>query len=162
MAEQKTITLWNAKLYFKNFAGAQGKWNNAGDRNFGVFLDDDTARELEEDGWNVKRTKPDEDGYERPFIKVKVNFKGRPKIYLVRSNRKVLLDEESVGEIDDLVFEKVDLKIRHAYLKNYDVWTQYLDKGFFTVLEDELDRAYSDPDPIIEPIEDDLDDIPFE
>lgn len=162
MAEQKSITLWNAQLYFKNFRGDPGKWNSAGDRNFGVFLDDDTAKELEADGWNVKHTRPDDDGYERPFIKVKVNFKGHPKIYLVRTGSKVLLDEESVGEIDDLIFEKVDLKIRHAYLSKYDVWTQYLDKGFFTVLEDELDRAYADPAPMIEPMEDDLDDIPFE
>lgn len=153
-----TITIWDAKLYFKNFSGAEGRYNKAGDRNFGVFIDDETAIKLEEEGWNVKRTKPDEDGYQRPYLKVKVNFKGRPAIYLINSSSKVRLDEDTVGDLDDYVFEKIDLKIRHAYLRNYDVWTHYLDKGFFTILEDELDRAYADHQT---PIFDDEDDIPF-
>ena len=154
-----TLTLWNAQLYFKNFSGAEGRFNNKGDRNFGVFIDDETAEKLSSEGWNVKFTKPDEDGYQRPYLKVKVNFRGNPKLYLVTSGNKTILDADTAGELDAMVFEKVDLKIRHAYLKNYDVWTNYLDKGFFTALEDDLDRAYSDI-PTGTPIEEE-DDIPF-
>lgn len=136
------ITIWNAELYFKNFSGDPGRFNNAGDRNFGVFIDDKTAADLEADGWNVKRAKPDDTGYQRPYLKVKVNFKGKPKIYLVTNGNKQFLDEDTVDLLDRYTFEKIDIKIRHAYLKNYDVYTNYLDKGFFTLLEDDLDRAY--------------------
>ena len=154
------ITIWGAQLYFKNFSGAPGRFNNLGDRNFGVFIDDQTAAELEADGWTVKRTKPDEEGYCRPYLKVKVNFRGRPKIYMVTSGNKQLLDEETVGMLDGCIFEKIDLKIRHVYLKNYDVYTNYLDKGFFTLLEDDLDRAYFGDVGDVGAFEDE-DDIPF-
>ena len=139
---EDVITLFGAKLYFRNFAGEEGIYNKKGDRNFGVFIEDDLAARLENAGWNVKRTKPDEDGYSRAYIKVKVNFKGRPKLYLVTSGNKTLLTEDNVDELDSLVFENVDLKIRRAYLSRYDQYAQYLDKGFFTALEDELDKKY--------------------
>ena len=158
MESNQVITIWDAKLYFKNFTGAEGRYNQKGDRNFGVFIDDDTAKQLESDGWNVKYTKPNEEGYQRPYLKVKLNFKGRPRLYLVADGRKTILTEETAGELDDLVFEKVDLKIRHAYLKNYDCWTQYIDKGYFTVLEDDLDRAYATPR---DEFDEAMDDIPF-
>lgn len=153
-----TLTIWDAKFYFKNFSGEEGLYNKKGDRNFGVFINDEDAERLKADGWNVKYAKPDEDGYQRPFLKVKVNFKGKPKIYQINSVNKVLLDEETVGDLDDYVFEKADIKVRHAYLRRYDTWSIYLDKGFFTILEDDLDRAYIDRQT---PIFDDEDDIPF-
>ena len=140
----ENITIWDAKLYFKNFSGEPGRFNNAGDRNFGVFIGSELAEELTEDGWNVKYTKSNDEGERRAYLKVKVNFKGNPKIYLVTNGKTVRLDQDTVGELDELFFEKIDLKIRHVYLRNYDVWTQYLDKAYFTVLQDDLDRAYAD------------------
>lgn len=164
MENNQTITIWDAKLYFKNFAGAEGRYNQKGDRNFGVFIDDETAKQLEEDGWNVKYTKPNEDGYQRPYLKVKVSYKGyqKPRLYLEdEEGHKVILKEEDVADLDEYVFDKIDLKIRHAYLKNYDVWTQYLDKGYFVMVEDEIDKAHGNNPAMSSPIEDDLDDIPF-
>lgn len=146
--EIKDVTIRNAELYFKNFAGEEGTWNSKGDRNFGVFLDDDIAEELANDGWNVKKTKPNEEGYCRPFLKVKVNFKGNPRVYMVTSHNKQILDEEDIKHLDHCIFEKIDLKIRHVYLKKYDCYANYLDKGFFTIVEDELDREYFGGDDI--------------
>lgn len=155
--EIKDITIRDAVLYFRNFAGEEGTWNSKGDRNFGVFLNDEDAEALEAAGWNVKKTKPNEEGYCRPFIKVKVNFKGNPRIYMVTSHNKQILDEETVGHLDHCIFEKIDLKIRHVYLKKYDCFANYLDKGFFTIVEDDLDREYFGGDSL----EEAEDDIPF-
>ncbi len=136
------IIIRDAELYFTNFAGEPGKYNNPGDRNFGVFISEEDAEMLSAAGWNVKYTKPDIEGYARPYLKVKVNFRGRPRIYMCTTGNKQLLDEETIDILDGCIFEKIDLKIKHVYLKNYDTYTNYLEKGFFTLLEDELDKEY--------------------
>lgn len=163
MENNQTITIWDAKLYFRNFSGEEGRFNQKGDRNFGVFIDDEIAEQLKEDGWNVKYTKPNEEGYQRPYLKVKLNYRGysKPRLYLEDGEgHKTILTEDTVSDLDEYTFEKIDLKIRHAYLKTYDVWTQYLDKGYFVMLEDEIDKAHGGIMPTAEPIDED-DYIPF-
>ena len=49
------------QLIFRNFEGAAGKFNNAGDRNFCLIIDDELAGELQSKGWSIKHTKARED-----------------------------------------------------------------------------------------------------
>ena len=152
------IVIRDAKFYFKNFSGAPGTYNDPGDRNFGVYIGEELAEELADAGWNVKYTKPKEDREPRPFLKIKLKFKGHPHLYMVRGNKTVELDEETVNELDELYFEKADIKLKRVYLSKYDTYGQYIDKGFFTILLDELDREYLDHST---PAFGDEDDIPF-
>ena len=67
------ITIENARLIFRDFTGEKNKYNN--DRTFGVVLDPEFADKLENDGWNVKRLAPREEGDEPLcFLTVKVVF----------------------------------------------------------------------------------------
>ena len=52
------IRIENAKIRFRNFSGKEGRFNPAGRRNFCVFLDDDTANDLKDEGWNIKWLNP--------------------------------------------------------------------------------------------------------
>ena len=114
----------DARITFRNFAGAEKEFNREGDRNFSWVIDDqDLANRLIEDGWNVRIRPPRDEGGE-PFIHlpVKVQF-GTPfplTIKLVRPGMKPLeLDEDSVKCLDHMDIERIDMDIRpHDWVIN--------------------------------------------
>lgn len=113
--DKGVVSIDEARIIFRNFKGEASQFNRAGDRNFAVFIDDeDIAEELQKAGWNVKIKEPKEEG-DKPymFLKVNVKFGGRPpKIYLESGNSHVLLNEETIGCLDDIDIVSVDMDIR--------------------------------------------------
>ena len=102
-------------IIFKNFEGRGDKFNREGDRNFSLrFRDPALADEVAKDGWNV-RIKPardeDEDDFMRLPIKVKFTDYG-PKVYLWSGDNRVELDEESVGCLDNIEIDHVNMDVR--------------------------------------------------
>lgn len=145
----KSIVIENARITFRNFSGAEGKYNRAGDRNFAVLLDPDIADEMAKDGWNVKYLKPrDEQEDPQAYIQVSVNFKGRkpPKVVMVTSRGKSTLDESMVGILDWAEFTNVDLTLNpYEWEVNGKTGVKaYLKTIFATLFEDELDLKYAD------------------
>lgn len=117
-AARGIVQIDDARIIYRNFAGAPSKFNREGDRNFAVVIDDqDIAEALTEKGWNVKIKPPREEGDE-PFmflpVKVKFNERG-PRVYLQNSlggRNRVTLDEDTVGILDNVDITNVDLDIR--------------------------------------------------
>lgn len=143
-----TYTIKNAKLLFRNFAGAQDRFGKTA-RTFCVIVPDDAVDDFRSEGFNVKTLKPrDETEEPLPFIKVKVNFGGRPpKIVSIVGRTRTLLNEQTVGALDFADLERADIAIRpyHGQTKAGATFcSAYLDKGFFTVVEDELEAMYSE------------------
>lgn len=101
----------NAKIIFRNFAGKETQFNRAGNRNFCLVIDPNTAQKLAADGWNVKVLRPREEGDEPThYIQVTVRYDNfPPNIYMVANGRKTLLDEESVGTLDYADITNVDV-----------------------------------------------------
>lgn len=156
MNEERRVTskikIEDARLIFRNFKGEGSQYNSKGDRNFGVLLNDDLAADLVKDGWNVKFRKPREDDpeqYRQPWLPVKVRFgKIPPIITLIKPYGKMLLDEESVDQLDWTVIEKCDLIIRPY---NYPSIagrpagvSAYLKAIYVTTSDDDLERKYAD------------------
>lgn len=148
--DDQTVLLEDARIVFKNFAGNEGMYNRAGDRNFAVVLDEKMAQQLEEDGYNVKRKPPREEGEpEFIYLSVKVSYKGRPPrlVLITKSqNRRTVLDEGTCELLDYAELEHVDLIIRPY---KWDVSgktgiTAYLKTCYATLREDELDLKYAD------------------
>lgn len=114
-APKGMLQIDDAKIIFRNFEGRGDKYNREGDRNFSLLIEDpDTANALAENGWNVK-IKPGRDEDEGPFMRlpVKVKFTDYgPNVYLVTGDRRNELDEESIGCLDNIDIESVDLDIR--------------------------------------------------
>lgn len=114
-APKDMLQIDDAKIIFRNFEGRGDKYNREGDRNFSILIEDpDTADALTENGWNVK-IKPGRDEDEGPFMRlpVKVKFTDYgPNVYLVTGDRRNELDEESIGCLDNIDIESVDLDIR--------------------------------------------------
>ena len=117
-AARGVVQIDDARIIYRNFAGAPSKFNREGDRNFAVVIDDqDIAEALTEKGWNVK-IKPPREEEDEPFmflpVKVKFNDRG-PKVYLQNSlggRNRVTLDEDTVGILDNVDIINVDLDIR--------------------------------------------------
>lgn len=142
------IRIENAKIRFRNFSGKEGRFNPAGRRNFCVFLDDDTANDLKDEGWNIKWLNPrTEDDEPQAYIQVAVSYANvPPKVWLVNSKQKTLLDEDTISTLDWAELEEVDLVIRPY---NYDVNGKsgvkaYLKTMYAKIVEDEFADKYED------------------
>jgi len=143
---KRNISIENAIIGFRNFSGKEGQYNPEGRRIFSVFLEEDIAEQLKEDGWNVKLLKPknpeDPPKYHLP---VGVNFnKFPPRIVLIRANTKSDIDEDTVHILDWAEIEHVDLIIRPY---NWDVNGRtgvraYLKAMYITIVEDEFEAKY--------------------
>lgn len=143
-----TVTIENARIIFRNFAGKEGQYNREGDRNFAVLLDTDVANAMAEDGWNIKWLKPrEEDEEQQAYVQVSVAYKGRPpRIVMVTSRGRTTLGEDLVEVLDWVDIANVDL-ILNPYEWSVNGKTgvkAYLKSLFITILEDELEQKYAD------------------
>lgn len=109
------LFLENVKIGFRNFEGREGRYNAEGKRNFVIFLDNETAARLEEQGWNIHWPKPTENDTENeknPFLKVRVNFNWKGlKIVMIVNGKPEFLDEDTVGVLDTAELENVDVSV---------------------------------------------------
>ena len=144
----KNCVLENVRIVFRNFSGAEGKYNRAGDRNFAVLLDDETAQAMANDGWNVKYLKPREEGdAPQAYLQVKVSYKGRPpKVVMITSRGKSSLGEDMISILDWAEIKNVDLTLNPYEWEVNDKTgvTAYLKTIFVTIHEDALDLKYAD------------------
>jgi hypothetical protein len=142
-----TVKIENAEIIFPNFSGKEGKYNQAGQRHFSVVLPQELADQMVEDGWNVRLLSPrDEGDPERPIIQVAVRFDIRPpRITMITSTARTVLDESTVEVLDYADIALVDLIIRsHSWEVNGKTGIKaYLQTMFVTIEEDDLERKYA-------------------
>lgn len=152
------LSVENARIIFRNFAGKEAKFNPAGRRNFCLLLDNENAAIMKEQGWHVKTLAPrDPDLEPQPYIQVKVVFDNfPPNIWLISGGKKTRLDEDTVDSLDYAEIENVDLIITPY------VWdisgktgiTAYLKTMYVTIAENEFEKKYRD-------LDEDDEDTPF-
>lgn len=142
------ITIEGARIVFRNFEGKEGKFNTAGKRNFCVLLDDELANTLKEDGWNIKWLEPREEGDEpQAYIQVAVSFGViPPKIVLITSSGKQVLDERNINILDWAEIANADVIIRpYNWEMNGKTGVKaYVKALYITIAEDEFERKYAD------------------
>ena len=136
------LMIEDAKILFTNFAGSPTRYNSeGGKREFSVTLPLNLVEDLERDGWNVKYRKNADGEFdpERPYLGVKVSYKFRaPAIWLITGGRKQLLNEDTVGTLDNITIKTADVVIHPSV---YDVRGQqgisaYV-KELYVVMDDE-------------------------
>lgn len=148
------IEIAGARIGFRNFSGKEGAFNPAGKRNFCVFLNEDLARRLEEDGWNIRWLKPrDEDEAEQGYLQVGVSFDHiPPRVTMITSRGQTILDAESINILDWAEIETIDLIIRpynwvlHEGTKNEKSGIKaYLKTMYIKIVEDVFEKKWANP-----------------
>lgn len=146
------IRIEGARIGFRNFSGKEEKFNPAGRRNFCVFIDEDLANTLEQDGWNVRWLQPKEEGDNpQAYMQVAVMFgKIPPKIVMITGKGQTLLDEESVGLLDWAEISEIDLIIRpynwtlHPGTKNEKSGVKaYVKSMYIKIVEDDFEKKWA-------------------
>ena len=148
MGKVNNIVIENAKIQFRNFGGLEGKFNPKGNRNFCVFLEHESALELEADGWNIKWLDPIDVADDRQgYIQVAVAYSNiPPKIVLISGQGKTVLDESTVDMLDWAELDTVDIIIRpYEWEVNGKAGIKaYVKSLYVTIVEDEFANKYYD------------------
>jgi hypothetical protein len=142
------LLLEDRRIIFRNFSGAEGRFNAKGQRNFHVVLDEAEAEAMMVAGWNVKYAKPRDDGdTPPPHLPVKVRFDNfPPNVVLITSRGKTRLTEDMIDILDWAEIEQVDMILNPSW---YEVngksgYSAYLKSLYVTIHEDELELKYAD------------------
>ena len=152
MSRENDVTIEDARIAFRNFAGKEDKYNRAGDRNFAILLTQEVAIQMEEAGWNVKQLKArdeDEPTETQPYIQVAVSYKNRPpRIILLTSRGRNPVDEDLVEMLDYAEIENVDVTLTpYQWAVGEKTGTKaYLKTMYMRIREDPLDIKYAEPD----------------
>lgn len=149
---EDNISFEGCRIIFRNFTGKQTQFNPAGKRNFCVIIDDEQiAAKLMDDGWNIKQRPPrDEDDKPLNYLPVAVSYENiPPKIWMITSNGRTLLDETTVGQLDFAEIVNIDLIVRPY---NWEVSGKtgvkaYVKAMYVTIEEDEFAAKYFDDAP---------------
>lgn len=142
----QNISVENARILFRNFAGKPSKFNAEGKRNFCLIVDNDIAEELKEIGWNIKYLNPrDPDDAPQAYLQVAVAFDNfPPNIWLITGKKKTKLNEDTISVLDYAEIENIDIIVRpytwevngkggiKAYVKNM----------YVTIVENEFEKKY--------------------
>lgn len=150
MATDSNVLMEGVRIVFRNFEGKEGPYNKAGDRNFAVLLDEEVARMMAEDGWNIKWLTPREEDEGEPdqaYLPVSIRFDVfPPHVVLVTSGGRTQLDESTIEMLDYAEITNVDLIIRPYTwtVNNKTGMKAYVKTMFVTIEEDELVKKYAD------------------
>jgi hypothetical protein len=139
-------TIEDIRIAFRNFAGKEGVYNRAGDKNFAILLEPALAQQLLDDGWNVKFLKDRDDGEDQPYIQVAVSYKTRPpKVAMVTSRGISYLTEDEVELLDWADIEEADCTL-HPYewsVNGKSGVKAYLHTLFVRIAEDYLQDKWT-------------------
>ncbi len=110
----RNLTVEDARIAFRNFAGEATKFKREGSREFCIIFDNETGVDLLDQGWNLRQLRPrDEEELPAYCLSVSIQFgKFPPDIFLIKGKTKVRLDEDSIATLDHAEIETCDVVVR--------------------------------------------------
>lgn len=149
------------EILFPNLEGHKDQFNNKGERSFRLkFNDPDFAKELADDGWNIRIYTPKNEEYQPyHFMTVKTKFRDDsenvyqdPEIHMVNSKNDILCGAQNMHDIDmafrNRKVERVDLVINpyhwvHPGMSNGEGITAYIREMWVEIQESPFASRYS-------------------
>lgn len=154
--ERNPVLFEDHKIMFRNFKGAGNEYNRQGNRHFSLVLEENEAKAMMEDGWNVRvlDKRLEEGDIPKYIIEVVVKYgKYPPKIVMITSRGRTLLTEDLVEMLDAVDVESVDLTFLPYNWSipkkdgSVDAGVKpYLKTMYITIREDPLDLKYAGMD----------------
>ena len=147
--ENKTFTVEDADVKFRDFSGKVDKYNQEGHRSFTVALPEDVAEQMAADGWHIRWLKPQQEGDPPgpPVINVRLRYDIRPpRVVLLTSTTRTQLNEDSIDMLDWADIKTLDFKARGFNWEGPGGKSgikAYCQSLFVTINEDDLDRKYN-------------------
>lgn len=146
----RKLTIEDAQIGLRNFAGEKTNYNNEGNRNFVVFLDEEDANFLADNNFNVKfpKERPDldpEQDNRKPFIKVTIGNHAKVIQIVERADGEqdgLQLEGDEIGILQRADIAKVDLVINPWLSKMNNKLSAYLDTGYFVRDIDQFGAKY--------------------
>lgn len=145
------VILKNTKIIFApNFSGiAKSVYDRDGVRKFSVIVNDDAVlARLQDEGWNVKHTKPDEDGNFVYFIDLFVSYRVKPPVIRMGVGKRLVeLDETTVAQLDRAQIIDVNVAFTGSRWEkpNGDSGIKaYLDEALFVIAEPVFSSMYDE------------------
>lgn len=145
------VILKNTKIIFApNFSGiARSAYDRDGVRKFSVIVNDDAVlARLQDEGWNIKHTNPDEDGNYVYFIDLFVSYRIKPPVIKMGvGKRLVALDETTIAQLDRAQIIDVNVAFTGSRWErpNGDFGIKaYLDEALFVIAEPVFSSMYAD------------------
>lgn len=148
-AGMEDLNIEGAQLCFKNFSGKEDRFNPPGRRVFNVILTPEQAQYCAATGWHVKWLKAKvPDTPDLPYLSVSVSYKYKaPKIIMIQGKKKIKLDEDSVGELDNAEVINCDLVLTPNQTSGPlgTFVRAYLQTMYITIADDPFAEKYADP-----------------
>lgn len=152
MLKDDNVLMEDVRLVFRNFEGKEQMYNQEGDRNFCVIIDDlSDAEQMLKDGWNIKSLKSREpEEPDQPYLQISVGYKAYPPtIALItdQGSKKTRLGEDEIEVLDWIDIATADLIIRPYNWSLKDGRNgikAYVKSLYIVVNEDALDLKYKD------------------
>lgn len=146
----------SVKWAFSHFDGKADTYNDEGDHNFTINLDEKQAQEMLRDGWNVKTRAGYEEGDPDEYhLEVKISFRyDDPLIFLVKDNgvskRKVRAQITDLKDIRRSTTEKIDVILKPHRSRKWqlpdgrDGCTAYVKEMYAVIKESRFSAKYDD------------------
>ncbi len=126
-------------LFRTNFSGQETETNAKGRRNLVIEIpDEEFARQLLDDGWNIKIGKENKDGSKvyPPHMKINVNYPEDypnlwPKIMMEQAGNKEYLNEETINLLDEneiTNIKNLEVSGRYCIVNGKEYITAYVRK----------------------------------
>jgi len=142
------LMIEDARIIFRNFAGAAKQFNEEGKRNFNLVIPPEAADGMERAGWNIKYLKAREEGdAPQPILKVNVSYKHRPPtVVLITSKGRTNLGEDDIDILDWQEIKQVDVRVSPSKwdMNGRSGVSAYLRSIYVTIQEDYLEQKYMD------------------
>lgn len=146
------LEIEDADVRWWNLTGRPQGLNPEGKRTFTIFLSNELAEQLSKDGWNVRMVsnRNDDDQEDQPVLNVEARYDIKPpQIYMVGYGRNQLLNEETVGLLDDVEKTSVDLIVfPYRWTMNDRTGIKaYVKLMYVNIKENRISRKYADMKP---------------
>lgn len=136
--------LSNRTIKYRNFEGKGGRFNAEGKRNFCVVLDENTANQLEAEGYYVKR-RVLADGDTESYIKINVGMDSKwpPEIHVFTRNGENLYGAAELAALDEADIIKGEVWFKPYQSVNSDHKTAWLDEMIVAIRDNQAKQKYA-------------------